>query len=132
MVFNVTLHDCDNRSDAPVAVLYFRDEQAVACSFLEKGDRVAISSFIVEANPAYSTQSEGCPVHAPLQEAKRILVCGPEAVITVQSMQDGDPLELILRPGKYDQPEARVCNEKRSEGGKVYFNSAPRPGVPVS
>eukprot|EP01061_Rhynchopus_euleeides_P045360 TRINITY_DN8110_c0_g1_i1.p2 TRINITY_DN8110_c0_g1~~TRINITY_DN8110_c0_g1_i1.p2 ORF type:complete len:115 (+),score=31.16 TRINITY_DN8110_c0_g1_i1:541-885(+) len=105
-------------------MLYFRDEQAVACSFFEKGDRVSVSAFIVEANPSSVYPGDQCPETKPLIRTQRVLVCAPDAVITVRSMQGDEPLLLTLRPGRYDQPEARVfLPTSTQDTGKVYANS---------
>eukprot|EP00754_Rhynchopus_humris_P007326 Rhum_TRINITY_DN13412_c0_g1::Rhum_TRINITY_DN13412_c0_g1_i1::g.60048::m.60048 len=121
VVFNVSLRNADvaRGSQAAVAMLYFRGDQAEACSFLEPGDRVSVDSFVVESNPAVDSAGPGAPPRCPLVDAQRVFVCGPAATITVCSLQDGAPLELTLRHGLYDQPEARLASTKRSEDARA-------------
>eukprot|EP01063_Lacrimia_lanifica_P003661 TRINITY_DN11974_c0_g2_i3.p1 TRINITY_DN11974_c0_g2~~TRINITY_DN11974_c0_g2_i3.p1 ORF type:complete len:177 (+),score=71.95 TRINITY_DN11974_c0_g2_i3:92-622(+) len=119
VVFNVALAETDVGTDGPgVAMLHFRDEVAVACSFLEKGDEVMVSSFVVEGNPGhnpYAQEDKNVPRSKALLATPTVLVCGHDATVTVLTKQQGEFLQLELKPGRYDAPEARLFTRKPTE-----------------
>eukprot|EP01062_Namystynia_karyoxenos_P045772 TRINITY_DN34090_c0_g1_i1.p2 TRINITY_DN34090_c0_g1~~TRINITY_DN34090_c0_g1_i1.p2 ORF type:complete len:221 (+),score=68.21 TRINITY_DN34090_c0_g1_i1:82-663(+) len=141
LVFNVALHEELGASAAAEpedadAILYFRDERAEACSFIEVGDIVSLDSVLVEQNPAApvgpaGTTSAGQGPRAatggkPLLPTQRLLVCPEGAtVVVVQRGGDGELLELTLRSSARE-PQARVLPADALAGLASYSSNPTR------
>ncbi|KAJ9467711.1 hypothetical protein DIPPA_15588 [Diplonema papillatum] len=127
-VFNVALRESISRDQNAVAVLYFRDELAEACSFLEAGDEVTLNRVLVENNPAYDFGIKQ-QKKQPLLPVASVLACPQDATVTVRSCQGNEFVELTLRPGHYDSPEARLST--RGAPQKIMYNSSSTMGQPL-
>ena len=115
--------EIDESNKKEVAILYFRNELALACSFLEAGDEVHVDKIILESNPSFRINDDSLN---PILSIPKVLVVPTEATVVVRSKQGDEILQLTLRPGHLDTPEARILPLDRSvtcSSKKVYCNA---------